>query len=160
MTSAERLVSALISRGLSVGTCESLTGGRVCAALTSVPGSSATVRGGLLTYATDLKTRLAGVSERVIADEGVVSEAVASAMATGAQKALSCDVVLACTGVAGPGPQDGVPAGTVWIAVATPGRVSTRRLAIEGDREAVRAGTVQALLDLVLLELGPESIEA
>ncbi|CAI9408430.1 CinA family protein [Aestuariimicrobium sp. T2.26MG-19.2B] len=143
-----RLVESLIERGTTVATCESLTGGLLAATLTSVPGSSAVVRGGLITYATDLKSSLAGVDPAVVAADGVVSEAVARAMAEGVRSRLGADLGLACTGVAGPGAQDGLAAGTVWIAVAARSGTIARRLAESGDRQRVREATVAALIAL------------
>lgn len=149
MTPAE-VVAALVARGLTVATCESLTGGLVAGALTSVSGSSVVVRGGLVTYATDLKKQLAGVDAAVILRDGVVSESVARQMAEGVRTSLGSDLGLSCTGVAGPGPQDGVPAGTVWLAVAGDRDTLARELHLAGDRQQVREGTVAALLDLCL----------
>ncbi|MGJ6978977.1 CinA family protein [Aestuariimicrobium soli] len=146
--SAAALIASLAARGLTLATCESLTGGLVSASLTGVPGSSAVVVGGLVTYATRLKTQLAGVDPSVIAADGVVSRAVAEQMAAGVRTNLGVDLGLACTGVAGPGPQDGVAAGTVWIAVASASGVRSERLVVPGDRETVRATTVAALIEL------------
>ena len=144
-------VSLLIERGLTVGTAESLTGGLLCAALTSVPGSSDTVRGGVVSYATDLKAALLGVSRERLSDVGAVDALVAEQMAQGVRRLLGTDVGLATTGVAGPGPADGVPAGTVHIAVSGPwaARPTTRALTLGGDRDAVRSATVAAVLDLL-----------
>ncbi|MGA4507650.1 CinA family protein [Propionibacteriaceae bacterium G1746] len=147
---AHQVVVALVAHGQTVAACESLTGGLAAAALTSVPGSSATVRGALVTYATELKTTLAGVDEQLVARDGVVSESVARAMAEGCRVRLGSSIGMSCTGVAGPGPQDGAPAGTVWIAVAGRNGTTARRLSLTGDREAVRRGTVAALFDEVL----------
>ena len=155
---ATAVVSLLLQRGLTVGTAESLTGGLVCAALTSLPGASDTGRGAVVTYATDLKAGLLGVDRDRLAEVGAVDALVASQMALGARRLLGTDVGLATTGVAGPGPAGGVPAGTVHVAVSGPwaARPTTRALTLEGDREAVRSGTVAAVLDLLLAELsGP-----
>lgn len=154
---ATDLIALLVARRLTVATCESLTGGLVSAALTAVPGSSAVVLGGLVTYATRLKTQLASVEERLIAAEGVVSEAVAEAMAVGVRTSLGADLGLACTGVAGPGEQDGVAPGTVWIAVAHATGVLTQELHLAGGRDAVREGTVTALLALTRRCLQPDT---
>lgn len=147
---AERLVAALMQRGETVATVESLTGGLVAGAITDVAGCSAVFRGGLVTYATDLKNTLAGVPVTVT-DTGVVTEETARAMALGAREACGADWALATTGVAGPGPQYGVAAGTVWVAAAGPGGVvRTRELRVEGDRAAVRGASVDAVLELAV----------
>jgi len=142
MPTPDLVVHTLERMGQTVATCESLTGGLICGALTSVPGSSEVVRGGLITYATDLKTRLAGVDASLIAAHGVVSSEVARAMAEGARRTCDADWGIAVTGVAGPGPSDGVPAGTVWLAVIGPGSQSVIELHLDGDRTNVRAETV------------------
>ena len=124
-----------------------MTGGGLCAALTSVAGSSAVVRGGLITYATDLKVGLAGVDAELIARHGVVSQPVAEAMAAAARRLCGADWGLAVTGVAGPGASDGVAAGTVWLGLAGAFGVAAQQLRLDGDRSAVRQATVAAALD-------------
>jgi nicotinamide-nucleotide amidase len=146
---AERVVTGLITAGETIATCESLTGGLIATLLTSVPGSSETVRGGLVTYAADLKTALAGVPAELIAGQGVVSRPVAIAMAVGARRVCQSDWAVAVTGVAGPGPSEGVPAGVVWMALAGPGEVRAERLHLDGDRAAVRRQVARAALHLV-----------
>ncbi|CAN7392214.1 CinA family protein [Knoellia sp. LjRoot47] len=151
MSTADRLVAALVERGLTVATAESLTGGLVCAALTSVAGSSRTVRGGVVTYATDLKADLLGVDPERLAAVGPVDAEVALQMARGAARLLGADVGLSTTGVAGPGPADGMPAGTVFVAAhgPWPGGIQSRRLDLPGDRADVREASVAAVLDLL-----------
>ena len=164
---AAEVVGWLASAGMTVATCESLTGGLLAGALTSVPGSSAVVRGGLVTYATDLKVSLAGVSTEVIEQSGVVSEPTALAMAAGVARACGATWGVSTTGVAGPDAVDGQPVGRVWIGVAGPclpraGRVlesveptaSARCFDFPGDRAAVRERTVEAALRLLLEACG------
>jgi nicotinamide-nucleotide amidase len=145
------VVAALVGAGLTVATAESLTGGLVAAALTSVPGSSAVVRGGVVAYATDLKHSLLGVDDGLLARVGAVHADVAAAMARGAAERLGADLGVACTGVAGPDPQDGQPPGTVFVALvrAADGHVVARSEQFVGGREDVRAATVAACLDLL-----------
>lgn len=145
--SALRLVHVLADAGLTVATCESLTGGLVGATITSIPGASAVFRGGLITYASDLKAALAGVDAQWIAEHGVVNDTTARQMATGCAHTCQADLGLACTGVAGPDRQDGQRPGTVHIAVVHDAQVFTRQLSLSGEREAVRLGTVSALLE-------------
>lgn len=151
---ARSLVTRLAERSLTLATCESLTGGGVCAALTGVPGSSRVVRGGLVTYASDLKVRLAGVDADWVREHGVINETTAVEMALGALRACGAMVAVSCTGVAGPDGQDGHQPGEVWLALAMEGEpetsVLTRHLRVEGDRDAVRAATIDAALRLVL----------
>lgn len=151
-------MAALIGRGWTVATAESLTGGLVCAALTSVPGSSETVRGGVVSYASDVKADLLGVDPDRLAEVGAVDATVAGEMAEGVCRLVGADVGLATTGVAGPGPSEGMPAGTVFVAAAGPWRSgpTTRALTLDGTRDEVRAASVDAVLEL-LLDLLSES---
>ncbi|MEC9051313.1 MAG: nicotinamide-nucleotide amidohydrolase family protein, partial [Actinomycetota bacterium] len=104
---------------------------------------------GLVTYATGLKQRLLDVPAEVIASEGVVSAGCAVAMARGAASRTGADWALATTGVAGPDLQEGKPVGTVFVGLVGPGVETHRGLALSGDREDVRAGTVAAALDML-----------
>ena len=147
---AREVVALLRERGEVLGTAESLTGGLLSGAVTSVPGSSAAYAGGLVTYATPLKVRLLGVPGSVVAEHGVVSAECARAMAAGARERTGADWALATTGVAGPDRQEGHPAGTVHVGLAGPdGALESRRLDLPGDRAAVRAATVREALALL-----------
>jgi nicotinamide-nucleotide amidase len=150
MTPLERLVELTQSRGATLATAESLTGGMVGATLTDVPGISAIYRGGVIVYATDLKVTLAGVPADLLADVGPVHPETAVALAAGVRERLGATYGLATTGVAGPDPQAGIEAGTVYVAVAGPAGVRVRKLALSGGREAVRQGSVRALLELAV----------
>lgn len=145
---AAGLLAALGSRGWSLGTAESLTGGLLAATVVEVPGASATFAGSVVAYDPAVKISLLQVDPALIGRVGTVDQQVATQMAKGACRALGVDVALATTGVAGPGPSEGHPAGTVWLACAWPGGLRTRRLALTGERAAVRAGAVAAALDL------------
>lgn len=147
---ATRVVHAYTQRGLTVATCESLTAGLVAGTLATVPGASKVLRGGLVTYATELKSALAGVDAGLLAQAGAVDAEVARQMARGARLACAADVAVACTGVAGPDPQDGKPVGTVFVAVATRGGEDVRERAFEGDRASIRQQTVDACCEALL----------
>jgi nicotinamide-nucleotide amidase len=147
---AHAVIELLIARGETIATAESLTGGLVAAALTSVPGSSAAVRGGIVSYATDVKADLLGVPADLLERHGAVHGAVAEAMAQGARERLGATTGVATTGVAGPDPAEGKPVGMVFVAVAGPGGLASRQLALTGDREAIRAATVESVLGLLL----------
>ncbi|WP_019158801.1 CinA family protein [Brevibacterium senegalense] len=148
---AVEAVAALRSAGFTVATCESLTAGLVAATIASVPGASAVLRGGLITYATDLKSALAGVDADLLESRGAVDGDVAMQMARGARTACGASIGLSCTGVAGPDPQDGQPVGTVHLALDREGASPVvRRLALAGDRDAIRRETVTAGLRLLL----------
>ncbi|WP_277212764.1 CinA family protein [Isoptericola croceus] len=148
--SARTLLGLAADRGWTVGTAESLTGGLVTAALVEVPGASSVVRGGVVAYATELKGALLGVDADLLAERGAVDPDVAREMAAGVRRTVGADVGLATTGVAGPEPQDGRPPGLVYVAVSTPATTQVRRLDVDGDRAAVRAGAVGAVLMLAV----------
>ena len=148
MTPAE-VHALLLGRGETVAVAESLTGGLLGAALTSTPGSSATFRGGLIVYATDVKESLAGVPGPLLAAEGPVSAHVAAALAAAARDRLGATYGVGVTGVAGPDPQNDQPVGTVHLAVAGPAEGEVRSLRCDGDREQIRSQTVVAALSLL-----------
>lgn len=136
------IVHALLrERGATLATAESLTGGRLAARVTAVAGASETYVGGVVTYATELKVSLLGVPQQLVDRHGVVSGECARAMATGVQALTGADYAVATTGVAGPAEQEGKPAGTVYVAVAAPGRVQVLALELSGERTSVQERT-------------------
>lgn len=146
---AAGVIAALSERGETVGTCESLTAGLLAATLAEVPGASAVLRGGLITYATDLKATLAGVDAAYLAEHGPVDQGTASRMALGAKKRLGVDWALALTGVAGPSEQDGHPVGEVWLGVAGPAgseAVCVGEPLLRGGRQEIRWKAVEGAL--------------
>ncbi len=153
---AARLLGLARAQGLSLAVAESLTGGLLAAAVVSVPGASTVMRGGVVAYATDLKHKVLGVSAGDLARTGPVDAAVALQMAAGVARLLDADLALATTGVAGPGPAAGHPAGTVHVAAWTRAQKLSQELRLGGDRQQVRQATVEAALALgtSLLEAG------
>jgi nicotinamide-nucleotide amidase len=137
-----RLHAALLARGETVAAAESLTAGLFCATLATVPGASATLRGGAVVYATDLKATLAGVPRAVLDAHGAVSPQTAAALAEGVRERCTATWGVGLTGVAGPDPADGYGPGTVYLGLAGPGGTDVVRLDLAGDRQAVRAGAV------------------
>jgi nicotinamide-nucleotide amidase len=154
---AARIVGLLTQRQQTVAVAESLTGGLLGAAITTVPGASAVFRGGVIAYATDLKAALLGVPNVLLADRGAVDPEVAGTMATGVRQRLGAAIGVATTGVAGPDPQDGKPPGTVHIAVSAGGGPVIQTLALSGGREEIRRTTVERSLRLLWNVLGEES---
>ncbi len=148
---AREVVARAVASGTTLATGESLTAGLVAATLASVPGVSAVLRGGVVSYTDEVKTGLLGVDPGVLRELGAVSGPVAAAMAEGARTALGAALAVSTTGVAGPGPADGVPAGRVFVAVAgADGPTQVRRLDLVGGRDEVReASTAHALLALL-----------
>jgi nicotinamide-nucleotide amidase len=139
----------LAERAATVAVAESLTGGLLGATLTSMAGSSATFRGGVIVYATELKETLGGVPGPLLHAEGAVSAEVAAAMAAGVRDRTGATYGVALTGVAGPDLQEGHPAGTVFVAVAGPAGGQVRALRFPGDRAEIRARSVDAALEML-----------
>jgi nicotinamide-nucleotide amidase len=144
LDAARGLLAALEGRGMTLATAESCTGGLIAAALTAVPGSSAVVGRGYVTYSNEAKREMVGVPPELFGTVGAVSEEVARAMAEGALRAAGADLALSCTGIAGPGgATPGKPVGLVFIGCAMRGAPTrAARRVFPGDRAAVRAATV------------------
>lgn len=148
----QQIINILAERKQSIVTAESCTGGMVASALTDIPGASAAVYGGYVTYANAAKSRMIHVQARLIRDYGAVSNQVARAMADGARNTARADYAVAVTGIAGPdGGSDRKPVGLVYIAVSS----ELATVVIEhrfGDlgRDEIRKASVKAALDLVL----------
>jgi nicotinamide-nucleotide amidase len=147
----DQLVADLLrSRGATVATAESCTGGLLGGRLTELPGSSDYVVGGAIVYADAAKRDLLGVPAELLRDHGAVSEPVARAMAEGARTRLGVTYALSLTGIAGPtGGTPGKPVGLVFIGCAGPGETVVRRHEFPGDRATVRAWSVVAALHLL-----------
>jgi nicotinamide-nucleotide amidase len=143
-------LATLTSRGETLAVTESLTGGLLAATLTGVPGASAVFRGGVVAYASDVKTTMLEVPAATVREVGVVSAEVAEAMARGARAQLDSTYALSTTGVAGPDPQEGKPVGMVFVALAGPGgAVEVLALRLDGDRQTIRRETCREALALL-----------
>jgi nicotinamide-nucleotide amidase len=139
------VLDLLRSRGLTLGLAESVTGGLVAGRLTNVAGSSDVLRGSIVSYASEVKFDVLGVTPGP-----VVSESVAVEMAIGARRVLGADVGLALTGVAGPADQDGVKPGTLCVGLALPdGSTQSRTLQLPGVRDQMRQLSVISALDFL-----------
>ncbi len=145
-------VAALRARGWKVATAESCTGGGIAAALTDIAGSSDVVDRGFITYSNAAKTDMLGVPAPLIISDGAVSEPVVRRMAEGALTRSNAHLVVAVTGVAGPGGGTAdKPVGTVWFGLAQrDGLTETSCQRFPGDRAGVRHATVQEALRLLL----------
>jgi len=137
----KRVHLLLRAGGNTIATAESLTGGRLAVALTDVPGASETYLGGVVTYATELKASMLEVDDRIIDEHGVVSPECAKAMASGVRALTGATFGLATTGVAGPGDQEGKPAGTVFVGIAAPGLLEVVALELSGKRQQIQDRT-------------------
>lgn len=148
----KRIIDLLRDSNKTIVTAESCTGGLIAAALTDIPGASAVLYGGFISYSNTAKSRMIQVPQRLIHDYGAVSNQVARAMADGARNTARVDVAVSATGIAGPdGGTEKKPVGLVYVAVST----DLATVVIEhrfGDigRDEVRRATVVAALDLVM----------
>ena len=151
MTTAEKLVKALIDKKITCATAESCTGGGVGYAITGVPGSSAVFRGGVISYDNSVKREVLGVSEEVLSTQGAVSPECAAAMAKGAQRLLGADLAVSLTGIAGPGGGSvEKPVGLVWFGLASATGVVTEKKVFPGGRDAVRTAAIDYALRLLI----------
>jgi len=149
---AQQIIKAAKTKGLTIGTAESCTGGWIGKALTEIPGSSAVFRGGIIAYDNDVKLGVLGIPDEILEFYGAVSEPVAGAMAQQARDMLSVDIAVSVTGIAGPGGGSAEkPVGMVCFGLAKRGQkpeVYTEQFGDVG-RENVRAESVVFALDLL-----------
>jgi nicotinamide-nucleotide amidase len=147
-TMESTVLDLLRQRGLTLGLAESVTGGLVSGRLTAVPGASEVFRGAVVSYASQVKFDVLGVTRGP-----VVSEEAAKAMAAGVRPVLGADIGLALTGVAGPDEQDGMPVGTLCVAVADGRSTTARTFRLPGQREQMRQMSVITALDFLRRQL-------
>ena len=142
----QEVFDLLIKKGMTFASAESCTGGNIAHQITLIAGSSNIFKGTAVTYATAMKTKVLGVPEMTIEKHSVVSQQVVEAMATGVRDLMETDFSVATTGVAGPGGgSEENPVGTVWIGVASPIRVISRRYRFNGNRvEVINQATMKA----------------
>jgi nicotinamide-nucleotide amidase len=149
---ASALLEAAQSEGLKLATAESCTGGLIAASLAAVPGASASLERGFVTYSNEAKTEMLGVPAKLIEQHGAVSKPVALAMVEGALKQSPADIAVAVTGIAGPdGGTAEKPVGLVHIAASRRGGETLHEEKRFGDigRHEIQAQTVAAALDLM-----------
>ena len=147
---ARALLQSATERGVTLAIAESLTGGQVASSLVEVPGASRVLVGAVVAYATRIKAQVLGVDAAHLELTGPVDRDVALQMAHGVRRLLGADLGLATTGVAGPGPADGHPAGTVHVAVVAPWGQRHRELHLSGDRSQIRRATVMEVCELAI----------
>lgn len=150
---AEILLRKLADRKLTVATAESCTGGNIAHRLTSIPGSSESFLGGVVSYANEVKSGVLGVNPADIEAHGAVSREVVEQMAVGACRATGARCSMATSGIAGPGGgSDEKPVGTVWMAWAADGHVESRVFHFPGNRlRVIDRATTEALLGLLAM---------
>ncbi len=146
----ESFVRLLSSQGMKVTTAESLTGGLLAGAITSVPGASSCFEGGFVTYSNGAKRRMLSVKKETLKKEGAVSIRTAREMAIGAANATGADVGIAVTGNAGPDAMEGKEVGLVYIGVFVDGQTMVETCHFHGDRQQIRMQTVHRALALAM----------
>jgi nicotinamide-nucleotide amidase len=144
------LHAEMARRGVTLATAESLTGGALADLVSASPGASESYLGGVVSYATRVKTGVLGVSQDTIDAHGVISAECAEEMASRARELLGADWAISTTGVAGPSEQEGKPVGTVFVGVAGPDGTSVHELNLSGDRAEIRAESCRAAADRLL----------
>lgn len=153
-TLQSRVGVELKKRNATLITTESCTGGYVAHLITSVPGSSAYFKGGIVSYSNELKEEVLHISAGTLKKYGAVSEETVKEMADNAKRIFKTDFAVATSGIAGPdGGTPDKPVGTVWIAVATPDKIITRKLQLGNKRLHIIEVASQSVLHLLLKEL-------
>lgn len=154
----EELVGKLLKdKHFTVATAESCTGGKVASLITSVSGSSEYYKGSVVSYCNEVKADVLGVSRADLEKYGAVSSTVAEQMASGVRRLLKTDYAVATTGIAGPtGGSDEKPVGTVWIAVATPTKVVSRKYVFGKDRAINIERFAASALSMLIVEMEKE----
>ena len=154
----EDLVGKLLKdRHCTVATAESCTGGKVASLITSVSGSSEYYKGSVVSYCNEVKADVLGVSRADLEKYGAVSSTVAEQMASGVRSLLKTDYAVATTGIAGPtGGSEEKPVGTVWIAVASPTKVVSRKYVFGKDRAINIERFAASALSMLIVEMEKE----
>ncbi|MBB5323600.1 nicotinamide-nucleotide amidase [Anoxybacillus tepidamans] len=139
-----KVIERLKKYGKTIAAAESLTGGRFAAELTAIPGASQTVKGGVVCYTNEVKERVLSIPASVLKTDGAVSGQCAKLLAEHVRTLCQADIGVSFTGVAGPDPLEGKPAGTVYIGVAVAGHeTEVHSLTLVGDRETIRTRTIK-----------------
>ncbi len=148
---AKELVELLKRKKLRISAAESCTGGLFTKLITDISGSSEVLDCSVVTYANEAKVKLIGVSEKSIAEYGVVSEAVACQMAKGVAELMNADIGVGITGIAGPGGGTKTkPVGLVWTAIYYKGNTVPCELRLCGGREEIRLKTCLEVMDNII----------
>ncbi len=141
----------LYESGLTIGTAESCTGGRIAESIIAVPGASTYFKGGIISYTNEVKENLLGVDAHLLEEKTAVCEDVAKAMVQGALNTLHVDFAIAATGVAGPGGGTAdIPVGTIWLACGNAQEIVTQKLSEDFGRDINLAIATSKALQLFL----------
>ncbi|MGL3807947.1 CinA family protein [Paeniglutamicibacter sp. R2-26] len=147
---AREAIADAIAAGLSLATAESLTAGMIAATLAEVPGASAVLLGGVVSYSSEVKANVLSVDRALLASAGSVDAEVARQMAVGARDCCHSDIAVSATGVAGPDAHDGKAVGTVFLGYAHPGGSGSVEYRFQGDRAGIRSAATDAAITLLI----------
>ena len=139
----EDIKKYFVEQGLSLGSIESFTGGLFASTITKIPGASNFYKGRIITYATEEKERLLGISHEDVEKYGVVSKEIAEQMAVYGRDLLDVDVCVSFTGNAGPSAMENKKVGEIYIGVATPEKVVVFPFNLNGNRTEIQAQAVE-----------------
>ena len=148
---SRQLGDLLYASGLTLGTAESCTGGRISEAIIAIPGASNYFKGGIISYTDEVKIRILGVSAETLREKTAVSEEVAREMVAGTLKALDVNFAISATGVAGPGGGTfEAPIGTIWIGYGDKDEIRTFKLTENYGRDINLAIATNKAMRLML----------
>lgn len=148
--SFEDIKKYFIEQGLTLGSIESFTGGLFASNVTKIPGASNFFKGSIITYATEEKERLLGISHEDVEKYGVVSKEIAEQMAVYGRDVLDVDVCISFTGNAGPSVMENKKVGEIYIGLATPEKVEVFPFILKGNREEIQKEAVNESLKILL----------
>ncbi|MCU9987545.1 CinA family protein [Mobiluncus curtisii] len=151
---ATKALGKLTERGMSISCAESLTGGLLADAFVRIPGASQTFRGGVVTYTNEMKTAVLSVSSELLRTYTAYDPQVAQQMSTAVREMFHSDFALSTTGVAGPGPDEGVAPGKGFVSLTTPQGTEVQAIDQPGTRAEIRVAFVRAALELLVSYLG------
>lgn len=149
----KELVQLLKNKHMTISSIESLTGGMFASTLSEVAGASSVFKGSLVSYQTIIKEQVLGIDKTLIERYGVISKECAEAMAKAGKKMFQSDVVVSCTGNAGPDVMDDKPVGLVFMSVAIYGKIETYQKIFKGTRNEVRKNVCEYLQQKVLEQI-------
>ena len=144
------LKEAFVSKGRTLGCVESFTGGLFAREMTKIPGASKFFKGGIVSYATEIKTRVVGVNENTVKQYGVVSQEVAGEMCAHGKYLLNVDYCISFTGNAGPDAMEGKPVGEIYIGVCAYDLARVQRFQLSGTREQIQNEAINLGLEMLM----------
>ena len=149
----EQLKEEFVKRGRTLGSVESFTGGLFAREMTKVPGASKFFKGSIVSYATEIKSRIVGVNENTIKNYGVVSQEVAGEMCSHGKFLLDVDYCISFTGNAGPEAMEGKPVGEIYIGVCAYDLARVQRFQLSGDRLSIQDQAISLGIEMLRLLL-------